>query len=316
MDLYIGDVSNGLKWLPGALRHAIFVARNTPRALGPVSMDDKIRRKMLRDRRPYLTRTADKVKVRDYVASLTPDLLSRAYQVTSSASDLNWDSFPAGFVVKSNHGCAGSVIVSDQGKPLAEFLDSNGRLPRKWTTFRIRPQDVAEPSRRLVEEYLAWILTQRYGWGSPIASTFEWAYRNIEPQLLVEELLLEEGTNPIDYRFFVVNGCVSWIQRDFKRNGEHFSSVHLPSWEMLNVRYNYDMPPEIPLRPLNLSLMINAAETLAAETDFCRIDFYDLGDRVVFGEITHYPRGGNNDFQPRAWGVSAGATWAPPWKYR
>ena len=44
--------------------------------------------------------------------------------------------------------------------------------------------------------------------------------------------------------------------------------------------------------------MIRIAETLGAETDFVRVDLYDLGDRVVFGELTNTPNAGKNCRRP------------------
>ena len=38
--------------------------------------------------------------------------------------------------------------------------------------------------------------------------------------------------------------------------------------------------------------MVRIAEALGAETDFVRVDLYDLGDRIVFGELTNTPNGG------------------------
>lgn len=301
--------------VPTPLRYWIFVLFRLRRVLRPRTLDDKIARKMLRDRRPFLTKTADKVAVREYVASLFPEVLSTVYQVVREAKDIDWQALPRDVAIKSNHGCSGSVILTPDGSPLWELLDESGQLPRRWTTYRVCSKELSESDYAILGRYLDWLMSQRYGWGSPIAFTFEWAYRNIRPSILIEELFLDDGMNPIDYRFFVFGGVVGWIQRDYKRDGQHFSSVHLPNWQMLDVRYNYDVPPEVPLAPQQLDEMCTYAEGLAVDTDFCRVDFYNFDNRVIFGEITHYPRGGKNSFRPDAWAVTAAKTWMPPWKY-
>lgn len=38
--------------------------------------------------------------------------------------------------------------------------------------------------------------------------------------------------------------------------------------------------------------MISIAEQLAGDIDFVRVDLYDAGERIVFGELTNYPWGG------------------------
>jgi hypothetical protein len=45
--------------------------------------------------------------------------------------------------------------------------------------------------------------------------------------------------------------------------------------------------------------MISIAERLSDGVDFVRVDLYDLGDRVVFGELTNYPRQGWEYFTRR-----------------
>jgi len=51
-------------------------------------------------------------------------------------------------------------------------------------------------------------------------------------------------------------------------------------------------------RPSALPRMIAAAQSLADGIDFVRVDFYEIGGRVVFGELTNYPNKGLNRFQP------------------
>ena len=44
--------------------------------------------------------------------------------------------------------------------------------------------------------------------------------------------------------------------------------------------------------------MLGIAEVLGEDTDFVRVDLYDLGGRIVFGELTSYPYGGVDEFRP------------------
>jgi len=43
-----------------------------------------------------------------------------------------------------------------------------------------------------------------------------------------------------------------------------------------------------------------------------RVDLYALGDRIVVGELTHYPEGGNASFDPPEWEVRLGMLWPRP----
>jgi hypothetical protein len=71
-------------------------------------------------------------------------------------------------------------------------------------------------------------------------------------------------------------------------------------------------PQEAPAR---LREMITIAEHLAEGTDFVRVDLYLLPERIVFGELTSYPAGGQSPFHPEAWNGVFGSHWAVPRRY-
>jgi hypothetical protein len=59
-------------------------------------------------------------------------------------------------------------------------------------------------------------------------------------------------------------------------------------------------------KPAGFIEMMTIAEALASEFRFARVDLYDVGGRIVFGEITHFPDSGNSRFKPRAYDEWAG----------
>ena len=50
------------------------------------------------------------------------------------------------------------------------------------------------------------------------------------------------------------------------------------------------------------------AEKIAAELSarFVRVDFYDVDDKLYFGEITFYPAAGLETFSPEEWDKKLG----------
>ena len=71
-----------------------------------------------------------------------------------------------------------------------------------------------------------------------------------------------------------------------------------------------------PPRPARLDEMLEIAARLGAETDFVRVDLYHLPDRVIFGELTNYPAGGDSPFEPESWNTAFGEPWRVPRRYR
>jgi hypothetical protein len=61
--------------------------------------------------------------------------------------------------------------------------------------------------------------------------------------------------------------------------------------------------------------MIHIAEALGQETDFVRVDLYDIADRIVFGELTSYPGGGGVTYSPESFDADLGRYWSVPRKY-
>jgi len=55
--------------------------------------------------------------------------------------------------------------------------------------------------------------------------------------------------------------------------------------------------------------MLKTAETLGADLDFVRVDLYDVGNRIYFGEMTSTPGGGFARFDPQAMDEHLGRLW-------
>ena len=62
-------------------------------------------------------------------------------------------------------------------------------------------------------------------------------------------------------------------------------------------------------KPPNLKQMLDIAGSLARGLDFIRVDLYDLGDRVAFGEMTCMPQNGCGRFTPVSWDLEFGRHW-------
>lgn len=276
--------------------------------------DQKIAYKMLFDRRRFLYQTADKYEAKRLASSvLGSEGVAKLYGVHKTAADIDWKALPEEFVIKVTHGCGGSLIVCNVGESYTNILDSNGELPLEWNVMRVSPKNL---NHQVVEKYFNQMIKKTYGWGDPFPFHYEWLYKKIKPRIIIEEYLSDDGKSPIDYRLFVMGGKVRYIQRDQITATNHFSTLHNTDWEMLTVKYNYEMTTKQPLPPLNLRKMIEYSELLAEETDFARIDFYEIENRLIFGEITHYPRGGRNVFEPKEFGQVFAVEWKPRVKYR
>jgi hypothetical protein len=259
---------------------------------------------MLRDHRPLLVTFADKAAVRDYVASRAgAQYLPHVYAVVDDPRDLAELSLPEQYVVKPTHGSGVALVVSPEAPAEATLPPAQWG----WVYRHVRPGAVDVDD--LVAVASGW-LEKLYGQGP----NREWAYGHVPPRVIVEEKL--GRTIPDDHKFFVFHGTCRYIQVDAGRYGARTQNIFTPDWEHLPVSGGppwADPPPE---RPVRLDEMIGLAEKLGAETDFVRVDLYHLPERVVFGELTSYPAGGDIPFDPESFDAEFGRHWTVPKRYR
>jgi hypothetical protein len=249
-----------------------------PHLLRPRLYSEKIQHRKLFDRRPYLTTTSDKFAMRSYASSvLGEDLAPKIHYRTTDPSTIPFASLPDRFVVKATHGSGWQRIVNDRST-----LDT----------------------RALIAECERWLASDYSSKGD------EWFYADIEPQIIVEELL-DDGTGhpPSDVKLWVFNQHVRVVQIDSDRFRQHRRAFFDVEWNRLPIqdrREGIEGPVD---RPSRLDDIIACAEALAHETDFVRIDCYQVGSRVVLGEMTHCPGTGLMPFYPAIWDDRFGEMW-------
>ena len=212
-------------------------------------------------------RAADKLAMRALVEECgLGHMLPRLYASGASAHEIDWESLPGQFVVKTNNGCGTVHLVRDKGS-----LD----LPA------------------LKRELNEWLRTP-FGYVSA-----EPHYTRIRPMILVEELLpCPDGTLPIDYKIWCIEGepvgCMVCTGR--KEGRLHQTNINwydIPGWkrhpELISKPFrNNDSTP----CPKSLDKMIEASRRLARGFKIVRVDFYDIAGRPYLGELTFTSNGG------------------------
>lgn len=112
---------------------------------------------------------------------------------------------------------------------------------------------------------------------------------------IVEELLLDNGEIPYDFKCYVFNKKIHYIAVTYNRkviNGEQtFNSVWFNrewkpiKWKMIKKGYKYQKLP----KPKGYEKMINIVEKMAEKLDrHCRIDIYMINGDVYLGEFTFF----------------------------
>jgi len=246
--------------------------RYLPNFTRPRSFTEVVWNRMFFDRDPRLRLLSDKFTFRSYVSErVDPSLLVPILWHGSDPDAIPFGELPERYVLKASHGSGYNLIVTPE-------------RPRK----RKEVQDIARE----------WI-SRDYCLTNCVGS--EWAYQGLKPTLLIEPFLVDEkGDPPPDFKFYCFHGTVRILQIDYDRAAHHTRSMHDRTFQRLNVRFTYPDPKNIPEKPANFELMVRLAEVLAADLPLVRVDFYNLGARIIIGEMTNYPGGGRMKIHPRS----------------
>ena len=70
------------------------------------------------------------------------------------------------------------------------------------------------------------------------------------------------------------------------------------NWKHMNFTRHYRNSEYEISKPKNYKKMIKLAELLCKDIPFLRVDFYEINDKIYFGELTFYPGCGFEEFNP------------------
>ena len=113
--------------------------------------------------------------------------------------------------------------------------------------------------------------------------------------------------SPLNYRLWCFGGCVELIQVD---DGSPVNPFYSSDWQRLNFSYRQGAEASYTCAaPSNLEAMLKLAAALAAPFGFVRVDLYNLGQRLIFSELTFTPLGGALWLTPTSWDEELGARW-------
>ena len=241
----------------------------------PKRFTEKLQWYKLNYKNPLMIRCVDKYDVREYVKSKgLEDILIPCYGVYDSADDIDWDSLPNQFVMKDTLGGGGNsvIIVKDKKK------EDIGELKRKATEWTKIKAHVKSDGR-------------------------EWPYYSGKNHRIIIEKYIDSDPSKgglIDYKFFCFNGTTEFIYVMGDREVGERVKVRLMDREFkrLPVLRVGDADIGEVSEPQNYQDMLMVAEKLAEDFPHVRVDLYNIGGEILFGELTFYNASGYMQYEP------------------
>lgn len=249
----------------------------------PLTHNERIVHKKLFDRDPLLIITSDKVKVRDYVTEKLGEeeaskILIPVYHISKTGEDIPHESWDFEFFMKSNHQSRANLLVKPGENP--EKIKS---ICKKW-------------------------LSQSYG-----QALHEWAYRDIPRRIICEKVIrTPEGMIPMDVKFYCFNAKVKMVLFLADRFGDQSriftdeNKVEIPGSQQFGAK-KLETIPDFP----TYGKMLELSQILSQPFQYCRVDFYTVGNSIFFGELTHYTGSGIEKFDDWNTDRVLGELWKP-----
>lgn len=230
---------------------------------GPKTLADKICWIELNTDQTLAARCTDKWAVRDYVAQKgLAGLLVPAYGPWERAEDIDVDALPQAFALKATHGCEMNYLVPDKGTlDVADMLAH----ARKWLGEDY-PRACVEPHYKLV------------------------------PHRVYAEDFIGGMNEIVDYKFHCLNGEPRFVLTCSERDKGLKLNLYDLDWSPIDGLQGPMRNGKQITKPKLLGEMVDVARTLSADFDFVRVDLYESGGKVMFGELTFSPACGVMDY--------------------
>lgn len=235
-----------------------------PNWKNPQTFNEKIQWLKLYNRRPEYTEMVDKYAVKDYVAKIIGEkYVIPTLGVWNRPEDIDWNSLPESFVLKTTHGGGnfGVVICKDKA------------------TF----------DRKKAIEKLNKSLKQNI-----YRTLREWPYKNV-PHRIIAEQFIDPRPNVKDclcYRWYCFNGDPNYCQVIHNRSENETFKFFDINWEHIELFHlNLDATSEtrLPSKPANLLTHLRIARELSKDLCCARIDLYETGENNYFAKVIDYP---------------------------
>lgn len=248
----------------------------------PITFNEKLQWLKLYNHNPLFTVMVDKVKAKEYVASIIgEEHIIPTLGVWDSPDDIDFNELPNQFVLKCNHNSGiGMCICRDKNNL---NIDNIKVMLRKG----------------LKENYfMKWR---------------EWPYKNVPRKILAEKFMVDTiqktqaQTNELtDYKWFCFNGepFMMYVSHD---NAEHATTDFFDmNYHRLTLQMKDPNSDNPPTKPKEFEEMKEYAKLLSKHIPFLRVDFYVINHRVYFGELTFFHNAGFCTIKPDEWNVILG----------
>lgn len=243
----------------------------------PQTFNEKLQWLKLYNRKAEYTTMVDKYAVKEYVANK----IGRKYIIPTLAlyekpEDIDWDTLPNHFVLKTTHGGGGSGVIICRDKKQLDIYEAKKKLQKSMRS------DIYINSR-------------------------EWPYKNVKHRIIAEEYMADSNGELPDYKFYCFHGKMEFMFIATGRySGKKTFDYYDKEFNKLPFQWGAPSSSSCIEKPSFFDEMKLIAEKLADGLPHVRIDLFYANSNIYFGEITFFDGSGLTPFDPKEWDYKVG----------
>lgn len=244
----------------------------------PQTFNEKLQWLKLYNRKPEYTTMVDKFAVKEYVSKIIGEkYIIPTLGVWDRPEDIDWDSLPDRFVLKTTHGGGNTGVIICKNK---SSFDRQKAIDKLHQSLK---QDLYKVLR-------------------------EWPYKNVPRRILAEQYL-DGGSNDLpDYKFFCFDGVVKALFVGTERgSGDVKFDYFDADFNHLDLIQQHPMSGRQLEKPICFEEMKKVSSKLSRGIPHVRVDLYNVNGNVYFGEMTFTHHGGIVPFHPEKWDYEFGS---------
>ena len=229
----------------------------------PKRFSEKLQWLKLYNRKPEYSTMVDKFAVKNYVSNIIGDEhIIPTLGVWNKPEDIDWDSLPLQFVLKTTHGGGGSGVI---------ICNDKNCVNRKEVIKRLKKSMKAD-----------------------IYGTFrEWPYKNVPKRVIAEQYISDGDGQLRDYKFYCFNGEPKIMLMASNRYSTHNFDYFDMDFQHLPIESLFGKPlGDKAVKPKLFDEMKRIASLLSKGIPHVRVDLYCANDSVYFGELTFFDSSG------------------------
>jgi len=270
------------KLIPLTVRIKLFYFikfRRFPKLSKPILYTEKLQCRKL-NMRPEFSLLADKFQVRDFVTKKVGEqYLVKLYGVFNHFSEIDFNSLPNKFVVKTNFGSGPKHLEIVTDKKIISWAE----VEKKF-------------NEAMASSYIGAILG-------------ETQYDDIPKKIIVEEYIENNGEDLADFKFHLFSNGDGFLQIDFDRFSDHKRNLYDLSFNKLDDELLFPSGDYVLPSHEHLVELKEVAAKLAEDFDYVRVDLYLANNTVLFGEMTFTPESGFAPFSSAQTDLRYGDYW-------